>query len=435
MIVPGIGTKISKLRKILIISPHYPPSNLAAVHRSRLFAQHLPAFGWTPIILTVAEDFYEEALDWNLYKLLPLGQQIEKVNALRITRPRLIGDIGLRGFFSLRKKALELVRKQGIDFVYIPVPSFYTSLLGPYLQKKTRVRYGIDYIDPWVHIFPGTDKTLSRHWWSTKLARFLEPLALRKASLVTGVAEGYYKGVISRNPGLVSRCLFGAMPYGGEEEDHRKVTALDRKPYLFAQKKGLTQLVYAGAMLPKAYEPLEALFRTISKHPDIFQRMELHFIGTGRTPNDREGYTVRPVAEKHGLWQKNIFEYPARIPYLDVLVHLEAANGVFILGSTEPHYTPSKLYQAVLSRKPVWAILHQKSDAFGVLEIAGAGISLGISAENLETIEPALVSSYRDYLAFSEAFSFENVNKAAFEKYSAFEVTRTLAALLEKAMQ
>ena len=29
------------LRKILIISPHFPPSNLAAVHRSRLFAQHL----------------------------------------------------------------------------------------------------------------------------------------------------------------------------------------------------------------------------------------------------------------------------------------------------------------------------------------------------------------------------------------------------------
>jgi hypothetical protein len=47
-------------KKILIIAPHYPPSNLAAVHRSRLFAQHLPAFGWEPVILTVHEDYYEE---------------------------------------------------------------------------------------------------------------------------------------------------------------------------------------------------------------------------------------------------------------------------------------------------------------------------------------------------------------------------------------
>lgn len=48
------------LKKNLIITPHYPPSNLAAVHRSRLFAQHLPAFGWEPIILTMHKDHFEE---------------------------------------------------------------------------------------------------------------------------------------------------------------------------------------------------------------------------------------------------------------------------------------------------------------------------------------------------------------------------------------
>jgi hypothetical protein len=58
--------KIFKLKKILIISPHFPPSNLAAVHRSRLFAQHLPSFGWDPIILAVDEKYYEEKLDWDL---------------------------------------------------------------------------------------------------------------------------------------------------------------------------------------------------------------------------------------------------------------------------------------------------------------------------------------------------------------------------------
>ncbi|MBC7689412.1 MAG: glycosyltransferase, partial [Aquabacterium sp.] len=65
------------MKKILIISPHFPPSNLAAVHRSRLFAHHLPSFGWQPIILTVDEKYYEEALDYNLEKLLPPGLRIE----------------------------------------------------------------------------------------------------------------------------------------------------------------------------------------------------------------------------------------------------------------------------------------------------------------------------------------------------------------------
>jgi hypothetical protein len=84
------------MNKILIIYPHFPPSNLAAVHRSRLFAQHLPSFGWEP---TVHDDYYEEALDWNLHKLIPEGMRIEKVKAYRVAKPRLIGDIGVGAFF------------------------------------------------------------------------------------------------------------------------------------------------------------------------------------------------------------------------------------------------------------------------------------------------------------------------------------------------
>ena len=97
------------MKKILILYPHFPPSNLAGVHRPRLFAQHLPAFGWKPIILTVHEKYYEEALDWNLVKLLPRSLRIEKVNAFPLTRPRMVGDIGLRAFFQLYKKAKEII--------------------------------------------------------------------------------------------------------------------------------------------------------------------------------------------------------------------------------------------------------------------------------------------------------------------------------------
>ena len=46
-------------RRVLIVAPHFPPSNLAAVHRSRLFALHLREFGWEPIVVTVHHDRYE----------------------------------------------------------------------------------------------------------------------------------------------------------------------------------------------------------------------------------------------------------------------------------------------------------------------------------------------------------------------------------------
>lgn len=383
-------------------------------------------------MLMVDEKYYEELPDYNLQKMLPSGQHIEKVKAFPVTKPRVIGDIGLRGFIQLRKKALELVVKEKIDFVYIPIPSFYVSLIGPYLKRKTGVKYGIDYIDPWVHVFPGSDKLFSRHWFSTKLAKLLEPKAVKHTSLITGVAEGYYQGVIERNPFLKKSCVFGAMPYGGEATDHTKVKQLDLKPYLFS-KNGKFQFVYAGAMLPKAYAPLEAMFRSVSEHKQDFSDVEFHFIGTGKTPNDPQAFNIRPLAEKYNLWESVVFEYPKRIPYLDVLVHLEIADAIFILGSTEPHYTPSKTYQGVLSQKPIMAVLHSSSTAVEIVRTAKAGMVLDFNGEpGVPGIEKGFQLFFQEFLSFSKEFNPANVNRSEFDQYSAYSVTQKLAALLRQ---
>jgi hypothetical protein len=424
------------MRKILIISPFFPPSNLAAVHRSRLFAQHLPSFAWQPTILMVDEKYYEEQLDYNLVKLLPEGLHIEKAGAFPVTRPRLIGDLGLRAFFQLYRKAKKVIKKENIDFLYIPIPPFYAALLGRWLHASTGVKYGIDYIDPWVHFFPGSDRRFSRHWWSTKLAKFLEPIAVKNAALITGVAEGYFEGVRKRNPQLLKTCFFGAMPYGGEEDDHKLVKELNLRPYLFQAKSGILQMVYAGAMLPKAYAPLEAIFQSIKENPGIFENIEFHFIGTGSTPDNPEGYNIRPMAQKYGLWETRVFEYPKRIPYLDVLVHLEAADGVFILGSTEPHYTPSKVYQGVLSKKPVLAVLHKKSSAVEVIRKAGAGLVLDFDGEQeVAMIQRSFAEIFGEYRTMIGTFDHSLVDMTIFRAYSAKNVTGQLAQYLDTAIK
>ena len=438
------------MNKILIITPHYPPSNLAAVHRSRLFAQHLPSFGWEPIILTVHENFYEEKLDWNLFNLIPDNQRIVKSPAFNITKPRLIGDIGLRGFFQLRRRALELIKKEKIDFVYIPVPSFYMALIGPYLFKKTRVKYGIDYIDPWVHHFPGSEKLFSRHWFSTQLAKFLEPIAVKHASLITGVSEGYYTPVLERNPHLKKQAITAAMPYGGEESDHVFIkqsgtciqpgtrdegqwTGEQPTDVLFPLKKdNVFRFVYAGAMLPKAYKPLEEIFKALHSlqllQPNQpLQPFQLHFIGTLGT--------IKPLAEKYGLWQSSVFEYPDRIAYLDVLKNLDAADGIFILGSTEPHYTPSKVYQGVLSQKPILAVLHKRSTAVNVLNESGAGYCVLMDGEHdLDTLGARFIQQLNEYLKWSKTFDPNSVNKEAFEQYSAKVVTKVLVDAINQCL-
>ncbi|MGN6343325.1 MAG: hypothetical protein ACTHML_20265 [Ginsengibacter sp.] len=423
------------MKKILIIYPHFPPSNLAGIHRSRLFAQHLTSFGWQPTVLTVYEDYYEENLDWNLTKLLPRDLRIEKVKAFKNTKPRLIGDTGLRAFFQLYKKAKQLIKKEKFDFLYIPIPSFYCALLGRWLYQSTGIKYGIDYIDPWVHHFPGSDKLFSRPWFSTQLAKFLEPIAIKKASLITGVAEGYYKAALERNPHLKKQAVYGAMPYGGEELDHAAVSVMGIEPYLFQHKEDKIQFVYAGAMLPKAYQPLESVFAAIASNREQFSKAEFHFIGTGSKANNDGSYNIKPLAEKYGLWQTTVFEYPKRIPYLEVLVHLDIADAVFILGSTEPHYTPSKTYQGVLSKKPLMAILHKESTAVKVIRESHAGMVLDFDGEKeAGLIECQFAYFFKEFVHFSEGFNPAQVDRQIFEQYSAKNVTRQLASLLARAL-
>jgi hypothetical protein len=186
-------------------------------------------------------------------------------------------------------------------------------------------------------------------------------------------------------------------------------------------------------MLPKAYGPLEAILQAMAADPGMYADTEIHFIGTGKTPNDPEGYNIKPLAEKYGLWGKTIFEYPARIPYLDVLTHLDAASGIFVLGSTEAHYTPSKVYQAVLSEKPVFAVLHRLSTAAGVIGDTNAGVVLRFDGEgDVDSISGGFNAAFREYVYFMDNFSSANVKKQLFGQFSARAVTAQLAGLLDK---
>ncbi len=46
-------------RRVLVVSPHFPPSTLAGVHRARHLAKHLPAAGWRPTVLCVDESHHQ----------------------------------------------------------------------------------------------------------------------------------------------------------------------------------------------------------------------------------------------------------------------------------------------------------------------------------------------------------------------------------------
>lgn len=422
------------MKRVALFAAHFPPSNLAGVHRSRLWAQYLHEFGWEPIIVTTHWRYYEETLDWRLCNLLDPDLSIIRTNAIPTKPVRVVGDIGVRGFAWHLSELSRLFRKDRIDFLHITVPSFYSAMLGASLFMRSRVPFGIDYIDPWVHVWPEAERVLSKAWVSMMLGRALEPWAVRHASLITGVAEGYYAGVLERNPHLKAHAVTAAMPYGNSLRDYELIPPELRQAYLFDPDDGAFHMLYAGAMLPTAYGVLDRLLAALvhirTTRPEVFSRLRIHFVGTGKSPDDPTGYNILPRAQKLGL-NGIVTEWPRRVPYTDVLFHLLRSSAVLILGSPEPHYTPSKVYQSVQARRPIFALLHRDSTACRVIEKSRAGVVVNV--DELSLSPPTLAERLITFVLDS-GYQPERVVWSEFDAYSSRESSRKLAHALDEAL-
>src|SRR5262249_48748363 len=130
---------------------------------------------------------------------------------------------------------------------------------------------------------------------------------------------------------------------------------------------------------PKANDTLKALLTALANlkknDPSYASKLRFHFVGTGGNPNDSASYAVQPLAAEYNL-DDIVEEHPARIPYLDVLNNLKHAHAPFIFGSNERHYSPSKVFQSVLSKRPLLVVLHAESTAVQILKEANTGVTV-----------------------------------------------------------
>ncbi len=422
------------MKRVALVAAHFPPSNLAGVHRARLWSRHLQEFGWKPVVVTTHWRHFEEELDWDLCELLASDLEVIRTRALPTRPVRFVGDIGIRALPWHLQTLRRLIRKQRIDFVHITIPSFYSALLGELLYRRDPIPFGIDYIDPWVHAWPGAERRFSKAWASAKLANRLEPWAVRNAALITGVAESYYAGVLERNPHLSAQAVTAAMPYGNSAADYADSMKLSGGMSLFDEEDGNFHMVYAGAMLPKARAVLGAFFAALvhmrETAPEVYSRLRVQFIGTGTAPNDPNGHTILPLAAQSGL-DAVVAEHPQRIAYGDVLRHLKKASAVLIVGSTEAHYTPSKVYQSVQAKRPIFALLHEGSSAVRVLETSGAGVAVTLNEMVLP--QPRDLALRLESFVRASNYDPDKVQWSAFEAFSARQSARKLAAALDAA--
>lgn len=428
--------------RVLLISAHFPPDTGAATHRLRLLAPHLPSVGWEPTVLTIAPDPAEATTEPGLLALLPEDLRVIRVRPLsrRLVR---VGDAGIRGLPSLARAAGALHEERPFDLAFIAVPSHYVAVLGPYLRARHRLRFILDYSDPWVGAWgrtvgggPGGAVD-----WKSVVSRWIgvaaEPVVVAAASGLCGVSDRTLVEVLERNPRAASLPRH-VLPIGGSEADFEELRRRPRRNTYFDPGDGLVHACYVGALLPLGLETLRALLTAAARlrdiRPERFARLRLHFFGTSNQTTTTATPRVTPIAAELGV-ANIVHEVPQRVPYLDALTILTQASAILMLGSSERHYTASKVYPGVLARRPVLAMYHAESSAVEVLRAATRPPSVQLIAYDDVQRACAHVPELTRLLGDLEPagiFRQEDVDLAAFGAYDAAALARELAGLLDR---
>lgn len=431
------------MRRVLMVTPHFPPDSSAAAHRVRLLAPYLPAAGWAPTIVTVDPSAYEGRLDPDLAALVPASLRVVRAPAWQpaSTRRFGLGDLGLRAFTGLRRVCRELLEREAFDALFITVYPVYPALLGPRLKRAFDVPFVIDYQDPWVGAWGRTVGGGSNGHpdWKSRASRrlgvWLEPRVVAAADAIVAVSQGTIDSIVNRIP-EAARVPHAVIPLGFDMSDAAAAGRRSTGPSPFDRADGLVHLCYAGTLLPTGIETLRALLRALERarrDDPKAARLRLHFVGTSNQSSS-DAYRVRPIAEECGVADA-ITETPGRFDYLDALRVLTRASAILLLGSAERHYTASKLYSAIIARRPVLALFHEASSVVSTLRDVGREptvrlVTYGDAGPGEEQV--AAMTRHLRAIAADAVFQPEDIRLERASAVSAQCLARELAAIFDR---
>lgn len=425
-----------------MVSPHFPPDTSAGAHRVRLLAPYLQACGWEPTVVTLDPSAYEGRLDPDLARLVPDTLRVVRASAwpARLTRPLGVGDLGLRALTGLRTTCSRLLADEEFDALFITVYPTYPALLGPRLKARFGVGFVLDYQDPWVGSWgldvgggpngaPDVKSRLTR-----AVASRLEPHVVRHADGITAVSARTYEDVLERVPDARPRAC-AAIPLGFDAADVEAIRRHPRPNPWFDPSDGLCHVCYVGTVLPKGQpilrQVLGALRTLRSMAPRTYERLRLHFLGTSNQRDAASPLRVEPVAREMGVADA-VHEAAPRLDYLDALNVQLNASALLLMGSTEPHYTPSKVFPALLSGRPILAVYHQASSVVDILRTppVNAVVATFDTEASLEKIGPCLARALERLAAAGPAVRPAPALDAV-DEWSARACARRLAGVLD----
>ena len=424
-------------KKILIITYYWPPAGGPGVQRWLKFVKYLPDFSIQPIVYIpenptypiVDENLVNEVSDKAIVLKNKIFEPYQLASFLSKNKTKKISSgiipnkkkqsfldktfLWIRGNLFIPdarvfwvKPSVSYLEKyiveNNIDTIITSGPPHSLHLIGLELKQKLNLKWFADFRDPWTTI--GYHKSLRLSSFAAKKHKSLEHQVLNSADtiIVTSKTTKTEFEAITTKP-------IAVITNGYDTEQVEKQT-LDSK----------FSLAHIGSFL-SARNPLilwESLTELIQEIPDFKSHLEIKLIGA-------VSQEVLETINQFGL--KPYLNNLGYVPHNEAIAH-QRKSQVLLLIEIDSEETksiiPGKLFEYLVSNRPIIAIGPQDSDFAEIISNTNTGVFLKYS-EKMK-LKSVILDFYNQFLEGKL-----QSNGVGLQKYSRKSLTKELAQLIQ----
>jgi len=424
-------------KKLLIITYYFPPAGGPGVQRWLKFVKYLPEFDVQPIVYVPENPTYP-IIDEGL-----VNEISEKVIVLKnkIWEPYQLASVFSKnktkkissGIFPQKKKQTFLdkmfllirgnlfipdarvfwvkpsvsylekyIRENNIDTIVTSGPPHSLHLIGLELQKKLKVKWFADFRDPWTTI--GYHKALRLSAYAEKKHKKLEHKVLNSADeiIVTSKTTKTEFEVITKKPITVIT--------NGYDVETVEKQVLDAK----------FSLAHIGSFLSDRNPPFlwEALVELLNEVPEFKKHLEIKLIGA-------VSQEVLDAIKEHQLTDYlNVLGY---VSHKEAVAHQRKSQVLLLIeinSEDTKSIIPGKLFEYMVSNRPIIAIGPQGSDFADIVTQTNTGVFFDYSEKT--KLKSVILDFFNQFLEGKL-----QSHGIGLQQYSRKNLTRQLAHLIK----
>jgi glycosyltransferase involved in cell wall biosynthesis len=341
----------SNVRKVLLVTYHFPPSGAVAVHRMLGLVRYLPKFGWQPIVVAPPRVPWEPE-DASLLEQVPAGTVVERVpfpSGFLGKVARYLSPDG-HWLWKARVACRRVIREHRPAAIITSSPPGCVHLAGLRMHHQFGLPWLADFRDPWV-----TNAVIPRWSLGWRWERWQEAKVMRQATALIANTPLNERGWAAAFPDLAGKIVTITNGF-----DPERFVASPRP-----HGQPLT-ILHAGELYhERDPRPLLDALRDLQAQGGG-RGVQLEFLGR------LSGHRFDLAQEVRDRSMENAVHIAEMVPYTEALERMMRADILLIVNS--PGYrigVPAKLYEYLGAGRAILALAELDSDIAWVLRESG----------------------------------------------------------------